>query len=206
MTQPEALPAWRERRRTAILDSAAALFAQMPYPEVPMDEVARRAGVGKATLYRYVASKEDLFLEVFDAALADLAARLQAAAAAPAEAALARMIETLVTALAGHLPSLRALDDDHAELIQRGRRVLRRRIREIRELIRTTLAQGMRDGVFREVDLDIVPPLIVGMVRGGVMGTQGSPPARISATVLDLLGRGLLAPAAAGRLSSLVAA
>src|SRR6476469_8263596 len=126
MSELEALPAWRARRRTAILDSAAELFARMTYPEVQMDEVARRAGVGKATLYRYFASKEDLFLEVFEAALVDLAARLRlASAATPPEDALARMIETLVTALAGHLPSLKALDDDHADLVQRGRRVLR---------------------------------------------------------------------------------
>ena len=106
MSEPEALPGWRARRRAAILAGAAELFARMTYPEVQMDEVARRAGVGKATLYRYFASKEDLFLEVFEAALIELAARLRlASAASPPEDALVRMIETLVAALAGHLPA-----------------------------------------------------------------------------------------------------
>src|SRR3954468_19812494 len=115
MSEVEALPAWRARRRATILAAAAELFARMTYPEVQMDEVARCAGVGKATLYRYFVSKEDLFLEVFEAALVDLAARLRlAAAATPPQDALVRMIETLVAALAGHLPSLKALDDDHA--------------------------------------------------------------------------------------------
>jgi AcrR family transcriptional regulator len=194
MSETEGLPAWRLRRRAVILDSAAELFARTPYPEVQMDEVARRAGVGKATLYRYVASKEELFLEVLEAALVRLTDRLRTDARLPPEAALARMIETMVTSLAGHLPSLRALDEHYADLVQRGRRVLRRRIKEIRELIGATLAQGMEAGLFRPMDLEIVPQLIVGMVRGGVMGTVRAPPERIVTTMLDLLlGGGLLA-------------
>jgi AcrR family transcriptional regulator len=194
MTEPETLPAWRARRRAAILDSAAGLFARLPYPEVQMDEVARHAGVGKATLYRYVLSKEELFIEVLEAALTHLTERLRADAALPPEAALARMVATLVTALAGSLPSLRALDEHHADLVQRGRRVLRRRIREIREPIRGVLARGMEAGTFRAIDLEVAPQLIVGMVRGGVMGTAGLPPERIAAAMLDLLlGGGLLA-------------
>jgi AcrR family transcriptional regulator len=190
-----------------MLEGAAGLFARMAYPEVQMDEVARRAGVGKATLYRYFRGKEDLFLEVFEAALVDLAGRLRAdAAAAPPETALTRMIETLVTALAGHLPSLRALDEDHADLVQRGRRVLRRRTKEIRELIRATLAAGVQEGVFRPVDLAVVPQLVVGMVRGGIMGTTNVPPEQLTSAILDLLlGGGLLAQRGAARRAPLVA-
>ena len=116
------------------------------------------------------------------------------------------MIETLVTALAGHLPSLKALDDDHADLVQRGRRVLRHRTKEIRELLRATLAEGVAEGVFRPVDLAVVPQLVVGMVRGGIMGTTGVPPGQLIAAILDLLlGGGLLARRGAARPATLVA-
>jgi AcrR family transcriptional regulator len=41
-----------------------------------MDEVARVAGVGKGTLYRYFPSKEDLYLGIIDEAFGLLIHRL----------------------------------------------------------------------------------------------------------------------------------
>lgn len=41
-----------ERARTAALSAALALATELPYPQVTMEAIAARAGVGKATLYR----------------------------------------------------------------------------------------------------------------------------------------------------------
>lgn len=51
---PERADAARNRRR--VLDAAAQLFAQHDPRSVTMDDVARAAGVGRATLYRRYAS------------------------------------------------------------------------------------------------------------------------------------------------------
>src|SRR3954468_10486734 len=48
-----------ERNRTKILDAARAAFAE-PDAEVSMAEVARRAGVGMATLYRNFPGRREL--------------------------------------------------------------------------------------------------------------------------------------------------
>ena len=56
----EEIPDWRARRREVILNAAAELFAGRDYASVQVEEVAKRAGVGKATLYRYFPSKEEL--------------------------------------------------------------------------------------------------------------------------------------------------
>ena len=47
-------------KREAILAAAGRLFAEMGYEATTMDAIARAAGVSKATLYRYVTSKEEL--------------------------------------------------------------------------------------------------------------------------------------------------
>jgi AcrR family transcriptional regulator len=47
-------------KREAILAAAARLFAQKGYGATTMDDIAGAAGISKATLYRYVASKEEL--------------------------------------------------------------------------------------------------------------------------------------------------
>ena len=52
--------------REAILDAAAALLAEGGFQGMTMDEIARRAGLGKGTTYIYFESKRDLALSVLD--------------------------------------------------------------------------------------------------------------------------------------------
>ena len=59
-------PTLRERRREEILDAAVKLFAQHGYSETDTQVLANKLQVGKGTLYRYFASKEDLFLAAVD--------------------------------------------------------------------------------------------------------------------------------------------
>ena len=51
-------------RRTRAIDAARALAEQGGYAAVNMTDVAARAGFGRATLYRYFASKDHLLAEV----------------------------------------------------------------------------------------------------------------------------------------------
>jgi AcrR family transcriptional regulator len=53
-------------RRQAILSAAAAEFVEHPYRLAAVEEVARRAGLAKGTVYLYFASKEEIYLAVHD--------------------------------------------------------------------------------------------------------------------------------------------
>lgn len=65
------------RNRTLILQAAQEAFTEEG-KLVPLDEIARRAGVGAGTVYRHFPSKESLFEAVFLARLENLAARARA--------------------------------------------------------------------------------------------------------------------------------
>jgi AcrR family transcriptional regulator len=52
--------------RAHILDTAARLFTERGYESVHVSDVARAAGVGKATLYEHFRSKSELFIECLD--------------------------------------------------------------------------------------------------------------------------------------------
>ena len=47
--------------RDAILSAAAQLFARFGYRKTSIEDVAKRARIGKGTIYLYFATKEDLF-------------------------------------------------------------------------------------------------------------------------------------------------
>ena len=60
MLKPRPLRADAERNRRQILEVAETVFAAEGLA-VPIDEIARRAGLGVGTLYRHFATKEELF-------------------------------------------------------------------------------------------------------------------------------------------------
>jgi AcrR family transcriptional regulator len=55
-------------RRAQLLAVGARAFAEQPFEQVRMDELAERAGVSRALLYQHFASKRELFAEVYRSA------------------------------------------------------------------------------------------------------------------------------------------
>lgn len=56
-----------ERRREALLAAARAVFLESGYEGASIEEVMRRVGGSKASLYRYFGSKEGLFGDIIEA-------------------------------------------------------------------------------------------------------------------------------------------
>nr|WP_217913774.1 TetR/AcrR family transcriptional regulator [Miltoncostaea marina] len=80
------------RNRERIVAAASELFAEHG-ADLCVDEIARRAGVGHATVFRRFPTKDDLVLAMFEERLADAAAAVEEAARAddPWEALVAAM-------------------------------------------------------------------------------------------------------------------
>ncbi len=51
-------------RSEELLDAAAAMFAEKPYEDVWVEDIAARAGVSRATMYHYFPSKRDLYVAI----------------------------------------------------------------------------------------------------------------------------------------------
>lgn len=58
-------PEQKAERIDAILDAAGALFDSNALNEISMTSLADKAGMGKASLYSYFGSKEEVFLSLF---------------------------------------------------------------------------------------------------------------------------------------------
>lgn len=53
----------KAEKMNRVLDAASELFSDKGFHEVKLDEVARRADVGKGTIYTYFSSKDELFVQ-----------------------------------------------------------------------------------------------------------------------------------------------
>ena len=130
-----------ERSVTAILD--AAVDALAIDPDVSMSEIARRAGVVRATIYVHFPTREALIAAVTDRAIADSTERLRTAApdqGDPAEA-LARMLAASWRTLARY----HALVDINSRL---GPERLRALHQPIARLLYPLLKRGQKSGAF----------------------------------------------------------
>ncbi|WP_326620256.1 TetR/AcrR family transcriptional regulator [Streptomyces decoyicus] len=90
-------------------------------PEVPLDEIARRAGVGNATLYRHFADRPELIHHVTLSVMSRTADRAESALAEESDAfqALRRFVHAAVEERIGALCPLLSdgVDRDHPDLI-----------------------------------------------------------------------------------------
>ncbi|MFI1202026.1 TetR/AcrR family transcriptional regulator [Streptomyces sp. NPDC020883] len=83
-------------RRAQLLAVGAQLFAARPYEEVLMEDIAGRAGVSRALLYRHFPNKRDLFAAVYQQAADQLLVKSRFD---PADT----LVEQLVEGMEAHL-------------------------------------------------------------------------------------------------------
>jgi AcrR family transcriptional regulator len=174
------------RNREAILKAARELFAESA--EVAMCEVARRAGVGQATLYRNFPDRRALAAEVLGEHVERIA-RLAAEHAGDPDAFFV-LLRSLVDS-AVHLYAVSELAREDACV---GSELERNRQR-VAELMRRPLREAKAAGTLRrDISLDDVS-LVVLMARGAMDRTQGAA-ARASAAsrALTLALDGLVPP------------
>jgi AcrR family transcriptional regulator len=107
VTMPDTEPKWRRRkeaRPAEIIDAALGVFAEKGFAAAKLDDVARRAGISKATLYLYFETKEEIFRAVARAAVATLIEALESPAVAP-DGPFAELAPRLLSRAAGIMKS-----------------------------------------------------------------------------------------------------
>lgn len=129
------------RNRERIVVAARELFVELG-ADVPLDDVARRAGVGNATLYRNFPDRTALIHEVVLAVLSRTADRAEEAMAEESDPfdALSRFVHAAADERVGALCPLLsgAFDQDHPELLAE-----RRHLEEaVEEVVRRAMISG----------------------------------------------------------------
>ncbi|MEW5770577.1 MAG: TetR/AcrR family transcriptional regulator [Pseudomonadota bacterium] len=208
MAHPDTEPRWQRRaeaRPQELLEAALQEFVTRGYAATRLEEVARRAGVSKGTLYLYYANKEELFKAVVRHALVsnlDEAERLASDFPGSSRELLTRLlgelsrrignsqlsgIPKLVIAEAGNFPEIACFYYDEV-------------IRRVRGIVQAVLERGAAAGEFRRLDADhawrvVIAPLLLGMLwKHSFLACEPETfdPERHLASHLDLLFDGLV--------------
>ncbi|MFO7570238.1 MAG: TetR/AcrR family transcriptional regulator [Smithellaceae bacterium] len=149
-----------------IIKAARAVFAESGYSGTTVDEIARRAGVNKATLYYQIGDKDTLYANVIHQVLGNIAQKIAEAVTKSKgpEDRLRVYIHCLVAAVDQNpeLPSImmREVAADGAHLP----RVVIEDIASVLIILVEILEEGRKKGVFIEVVPFLIHTMIMGMI------------------------------------------
>jgi AcrR family transcriptional regulator len=202
-------PRW-ERRKDArpheLLAAALEQFVDRGYAATRLEDVARRAGVSKGTLYLYFENKQELFKAVVRENIVQVIGQAEIDLAAADTTSCSELLRTmlrrwwtdvaatrasglakLMMAEAGNFPEIAQFYND--EVILRGR-----------ALIGSILTRGIERGEFVAVDTDTMTHVLIAPILMLMLWTNSYDPCgaavdpdRFMDTYLDMVQRGMTA-------------
>ncbi len=163
-------------RRETILSAALDEFSSRGFEAARLDDVAKRAGVAKGTIYLYFRDKESLFQELVRAMLTPLVGTIEALGAA--EVPISVLSEQIVELFVREVYETRRKDVIRL-MISEGRRfpklaefyyreVLSRIIAAVRALLRRAAARGEVPEALAEFPQIVAAPGLVAIIWSGL--------------------------------------
>jgi len=205
----QAAPRWQRRpedRPDEILDAATTLFGEQGFARTRLEDVAKKAGVSKGTLYLYFDSKESLFRAMVRrkvVTVVEMAEERYARHTGTAHAALTDLVSDWWK-IAGTQESAcihRLVGAEITNFPELGRFYFEEVIARYRRLLETIVARGVASGEFRAVKHDYatrgLPSLMIHAINSQRFFASFDPHALDDASiiegVLDLFFNGLQA-------------
>ena len=160
----------QQERLDRILKAARQAFAGSEFHEVLVEDVARSAGVGKGTIYRYFPDKESLYFAVIFDGIRKLRGQIESAVSsqADAEGAIREFVLTLVTFFRRNRFFFRLMnveDDKVGGADTPNRKKWERERGSLIGGIATLLEQANKRGGIRVIHPKTEAQILMGMVR-----------------------------------------
>jgi TetR/AcrR family transcriptional regulator, cholesterol catabolism regulator len=164
---PQSTPAMsrHEIMEAHLLDVAATQFASAGYRQTTLETIAQHAGLSKASMYRYVANKQELLCKIFVKVGATFAHALEPMQTAllPPQEKLRRAVHQLLRIISENVALFTVFYKEESDLPPR----LHAQITEVRQRnaarLEDILREGIERGVFRAMDTRLVVQAILGM-------------------------------------------
>ena len=186
--------------RQAIVQSAAEIFSQREFHEVLTDDIAQRLGIGKGTIYRYFASKEDLYLAAIGEGLNGVHTAVTGVLQqeAPLEVTIAAVVRTMINYFSRQRDFLVLMHRLETKLRARERADWQKRRNEVITMIRRVLERGITRGEIGRCNTRLAVEVLFGMIRSVCLyRADGDRPEELTRLVTAIFLRGVTGEAPA---------
>ncbi|WP_375476303.1 TetR/AcrR family transcriptional regulator [uncultured Jatrophihabitans sp.] len=158
-------------RRAEIVRVAADIFREHGVESATLQDVAKVLGTDRASLYYYVASKEELIQEIVRDAIASSlkAAETIKRSRASTRDKIQALIESMVNAYVDNYPHMSIYTEDLGRIARQDSEWavdVTARARTFDAVVRSVLAKGSRDGTLRaDIPVDLAALALFGMIN-----------------------------------------
>ncbi|NJC97078.1 MAG: TetR/AcrR family transcriptional regulator [Anaerolineales bacterium] len=194
---PKGIPLTEEeqaKRRHEIFHQVANVFLKKGFQETSMREIAEAAGLGKSTLYDYFKNKDEILVYFFEDQLNDMTEEAQKIAMQnlSANARLRQITEKYLESLQANKSLFLKLMQESQRLKLESQKQVQAKRYGYQDLIRALIDEGIREGVFRNVNSLLAARLLIGSISSAVYGSRstGSPQEMLQET-LDIFFKGI---------------
>ncbi len=173
---PQTLKEKRGETKRRILDAAANVFSDVGFAGARVDEIARQAGVNKATIYYHIGDKKALYAEVLRDIMGsafDRSVRNLQGAQSPEEK-LRIYVNSIARTMDQHPHLAPIMLWEQASGGENLPEVIAQVFANVIGTLTTVLEEGESQGVF----IKTIPFIVHSMVIGGVMFYKASDPIR----------------------------
>ena len=197
-----------EAKRLAILQAAFAVVTEKGYFETKVDDVARRAGVAKGTVYLYFKDKPAIYIGLVDWLLEQALAITAEVTARPISPQ--QKLEDLFSTWASGVmsnPGVMALlsmenVNQTSTVMKRFKKHVLPHIMEMQDAIAGIVKQGIEQGEFRPVDPRSAAVMYMSAFRAELLSAGRSHSTRPAESIQELFFCGILADGKGRRTNS----
>ena len=177
----------QERRRHEIFHRVVPIFVKKGFQETSMQEIAGAAGLGKSTLYDYFKTKDEILVYFFEDQWNDVIEDAQKIAVqnCSADVRLRKVTEVYMESLQANKSLFLKLSIESQRLKLESQRQIQDRRHAYQDMVRALIEEGIREGVFRQVNSLLAARLLVGNVGLLLYGSRltGTPQEMLQETL-----------------------
>jgi AcrR family transcriptional regulator len=152
-------------RRDEIVTVAAQLFDESSFAGVTMDDIAKRIGIAKPTLYHYYASKDEILHAIHEEFIELLLERHEAreGSGLRPEQLLLEAMADILELMQTHRGHVRVFFEHHRELTPDARNAIRGKRDQYEQLIEQLIVDSVDRNAFRPVNPRLATLAVFGM-------------------------------------------
>jgi TetR/AcrR family fatty acid metabolism transcriptional regulator len=183
-----------DQKRISILKAAGKVFPRKGFHQTLMDDIAREAGIGKGTIYRYFHSKEDLFFNILDNGMDEIYNIMleKEKGKGRADVKLQKIMESMADFVIKNRPLLNLMHEIEGKEIMKRAPNIHAQNKKMLDIIAKVLKEGAKEGRFRKGNYKLWAVLMALASRGGIHMSPAMSKEKIMRGITEVFFNGIL--------------
>ncbi|MEO0238243.1 MAG: TetR/AcrR family transcriptional regulator [candidate division WOR-3 bacterium] len=158
-------------KKNKILEASLELFGKKGYFETDVDSIAKKANVGKGTIYLYFKNKKELFISAINYAINNCNEEIKKSVEKVDSPSLKveKYIETFLEIMVGNVNKVKFFTinnlNSNKELFDFSKGIDRRIVVKRFQILKDIIDEGIQKNIFKDLNSEILTMMIVGLIH-----------------------------------------